>query len=146
MDILTALKKDHDEAKSLLDRIVKSKSGATRAELFAKFKSALTKHSRAEEAMVYERLKPEGETAKNFALEGYVEHEVADRLIADLSRARKKDSEEWTARVTVLKELLEHHIEEEEGDMFSEARKAFEKPEREAMADEFKAAKQKVRA
>lgn len=146
MDILTTLKNEHDEAKSLLEQIIKSSSAERRAELFAEFKTALVKHSRAEEAVVYDRLKPEGGDAKDIALEGYVEHEVADKLIGDLSRSRKKDSDAWTARVKVLKEMLEHHIEEEEDEMFSEARKAFGKAEREEMSEAFESAKKKVRA
>jgi hemerythrin-like domain-containing protein len=67
------------------------------------------------------------EEGKDNALEGAVEHEVVDRLMEDLSRSRSIGSDKWTARCTVLQELLEHHIDEEEGEFFKIARKIFDR-------------------
>ena len=79
------------------------------------------------------------------ALEGAVEHEVVDRLMEDLSRSRSIGSDKWTARCTVLQELLEHHIDEEEGEFFKIARKIFDRETLAKMGMAFMAEKTSLR-
>jgi len=136
MNLLDALKQDHDEVKELLEEILGSDDGKERGELFKKVKTNLTAHSRAEEKVLYRRLL-KSEDGKDEALEGDVEHEVADYLLEGLARARDKASDEWKARCTVLKEALEHHIEEEESETFDTAREMFDEEQLEKMAEEF---------
>jgi len=69
---------------------------------------------------------------------------VVDRLLADLAAARQAEAETWTARCTVLQELLEHHIEEEEGDFFKTARKLFDRAALEKMGKDFAGEKSKM--
>jgi hemerythrin-like domain-containing protein len=57
-------------------------------------------------------------------LEGYQEHHVADVIVLEL-HTLAKDDEKWGAKFKVLKESLEHHIQEEEGEMFPTARGIF---------------------
>jgi hypothetical protein len=76
--------------------------------------------------VVYRRME-KSEEGKGDALEGAVEHEVVDRLMEDLSRSRSTGTDKWTARCTVLQELLEHHVNEEEGEFFKIARKIFDR-------------------
>jgi hemerythrin-like domain-containing protein len=143
MMILNALKADHDEAKSMLTAILATKDGKKRGQLFAEFKTKLTAHSRAEEKAFYHPLE-KTEEGKSEALEGTVEHQIIDRLLADLAAARQPEAETWTARCSVLQELLEHHIEEEEGDFFKTARKLFDRAALEKMGKEFAAEKSKI--
>ena len=143
MTILDALKADHDEVKGLLKTILASKDGKRRGELFEHFKTKLTAHSRAEEKVFYRPLE-KTEKGKTEALEGAVEHDVVDRLLTDLAAARQKEEEKWTARCTVLQELLEHHIEEEEGDFFKTARKLFDRAALDKMGKDFVAEKSKL--
>jgi hemerythrin superfamily protein len=145
MTILNALKADHNEAKGLLKTILASKDGKKRGELFEQFKTKLTAHSRAEEKVFYRPLE-KTEEGKTEALEGAVEHDVVDRLLADLaaSRSRQPEAEKWTARYTVLQELVEHHIEEEERDFFKTARKLFDRAALEKMGKDFAAEKSKL--
>jgi hemerythrin-like domain-containing protein len=84
------------------------------------------------------------EEGKDDALEGAVEHEVVDRLMEDLSRSRSIGSDKWTARCTVLQELLEHHIDEEEGEFFKIARKIFDREGLTKMGTAFTAEKTKL--
>jgi hemerythrin superfamily protein len=142
MTILTALKADHDKVKKLLTTILKTEDATTRSAMFHQFKTELTPHSRAEEKVLYARLEKTKEGKKE-ALEGTVEHEVVDRLVEDLSETRNVESDKWTARCQVLQELLEHHIEEEEGDFFKTARKLFDERALEKMGEEFAAEKKK---
>jgi hemerythrin superfamily protein len=142
MTILTALKDDHDKVKKLLTTILATKDAKKRSVMFQQLKTELIAHSRAEEAILYDRLAKTKE-GKDEALEGAVEHEVVDRLVEDLSGARSVESDKWTARCQVLKELLEHHIEEEEGDFFKTARKLFDRQALDKMGEEFASEKRK---
>ena len=143
MTILNALKADHDDFKSTLKAILGTKNGKKRGDLFAEFKTKLTAHSRAEEKTFYRPLE-KTEEGKDEALEGTVEHEIVDRLLRDLASARQPEAETWTARCTVLQELLEHHIEEEESDFFKSARKLFDQAALEKMGNAFAAEKLKM--
>jgi hemerythrin superfamily protein len=145
MTILKALNADHDEFKSMLKAILATKDGKKRRKLFAQFKSKLTAHSRAEEKTFYGPLETT-EEGKTEALEGAVEHGVVDRLLADLTAARHPEAETWVARCTVLQELLEHHIEDEESDFFKTARKLFNPASLEKMGKAFAAEKLKIEA
>jgi hemerythrin superfamily protein len=121
MTLLKALKADHEKAKALLANTLDAEDGRERKSLFAQFADELTAHSRAEESVLYARLK-KTEEGKDEALERAVEHQVVDRLIEDLKKNSSTQSDEWSARCGVLQELLEHHIEEEEDEMFKIAR------------------------
>ena len=142
MTILDALKGDHDKAKALLKQILDTDDAKSRTDLFKQFKSDMTAHSRAEEKVFYGAMEKSGE-GKDDALEGHVEHEIVDWLMDQLSRSRSKDSDKWTARCTVLKELIEHHVEEEEGEFFKTAKKQFDEAELTKMGKAFMAEKPK---
>jgi hemerythrin-like domain-containing protein len=143
MTLLKTLKADHEKAKAMLRKTLDAEEGKERKSLFAQFAEELTAHSRAEEKILYARLR-KSEEGKDEALEGAVEHEVADRLIDDLKRNSNTQSDEWSARCGVLQELLEHHIEEEEDETFETARKLFDTKALEKMGDEFLAEKAKL--
>ena len=83
--------------------------------------------SRIEEEIFYPALK-EHPNAKDIVLEGYQEHHVVDLLVNELEEMVEND-ERWGAKFKVLKENIEHHIEEEEGEMFAAARKVFSEQE-----------------
>ena len=127
MDALTLLKKDHDEVKKMLkdldatsDRAIK-----TRQDLFARLKFSLTVHEQMEEAVLYPALKEHAET-KEIVLEAYEEHDVVDTILGELEQT-PVDDETWHAKLTVMRENLLHHIEEEEGEMFGQIRGLFDK-------------------
>ena len=63
-----------------------------------------------------------------------------------MARARNKASEQWTAQLTVLKELVNHHVKEEESAGFSCARNEFDREELEKMSGQFQRQKQKLMA
>jgi len=72
--------------------------------------------------------------AKDLVLEGYQEHHVFDVLVDELQDLVEND-ERWGAKFKVLKENIEHHVEEEEGEMFAAARKVFSERELEALGE-----------
>jgi hemerythrin-like domain-containing protein len=127
VDAITLLKDDHDKAKKMLKELEETTERAvkTREQLFTKLKTELTVHEAIEEEIFYPALRQHAE-AKDIVLEAYEEHNVVDMVMGELEQTPFED-ETWIAKFTVMKENLEHHIEEEEGEMFEQARDLFDK-------------------
>ena len=129
MDAITMLKADHDKVKKLLTELESTteRGVKTREELFATIKGELSIHEVIEEEIFYPALKSHPK-AKDIVLEGYQEHHVVDLLMGELESLDVSD-ETWGAKAIVMKENIEHHIEEEEGEMFKQARSVFDRQE-----------------
>ena len=135
MDALTLLKDDHQKMRKLLSELESTteRGVKTREELFARIKGELTVHEIIEEEIFYPALK-EHPKAKDIVLEGYEEHHVVDTVMAELEEL-PVDDETWGAKAKVMQENVEHHMEEEEGEMFKKARQVFDKDELELLGD-----------
>src|SRR6478735_5361745 len=129
VDAITLLKADHDKVKKLLTELetTTERGVKTRTELFATIKGELTVHEIIEEEIFYPELKAHPK-AKDIVLEGFEEHHVVDLLMSELEALPVED-ETWGAKALVMKENIEHHIEEEEGEMFKTARSVFDRAE-----------------
>jgi hemerythrin superfamily protein len=129
MNALTLLKSDHDKVKKLLAELepTTERGIKTRQELFATIKGELTIHEIIEEEIFYPELKSHPK-ARDIVLEGYEEHGVVDTLMGELEDL-PVDDETWGPKAKVMKENIEHHIEEEEGEMFNQARQVFDEAE-----------------
>jgi predicted DNA-binding protein/sulfur carrier protein ThiS len=129
VDAITMLERDHVRVKELLAELetTTERGVKTRGELFATIKGELTVHEIIEEEIFYPELKAHPK-AKDIVLEGYQEHHVVDLLMGELEALDVSD-ETWGAKATVMKENIEHHIEEEEGEMFKSARQVFDRAE-----------------
>jgi hemerythrin HHE cation binding domain-containing protein len=127
MDALSLLKTDHDRMKLLLERgdDTTERARKGRREVLETVRREFQQHERMEEDVFYPALK-EFAKAKDIVLEGYQEHHVVDLLLDELAHLDVAD-ERWGAKWSVLKENVEHHIEEEEGEMFKIARSVFDK-------------------
>jgi hemerythrin-like domain-containing protein len=134
MDAIAMLKADHDKVKKLLEELetTTERGVKTRAELFSTIKGELTIHELIEEEIFYPALKSHPK-AVDIVLEGYEEHHVVDLLMGELEDLDVAD-ESWGAKAVVMKENIEHHIEEEEGQMFPQARQVFDRQELEELA------------
>ena len=139
MNALTLLKDDHDDVKKLLEKADDTTERAikTRAALLHEIGVKLTAHEKIEEEIFYPALK-EHPKAKDIVLEGYQEHHVVDLLMAEL-KSLDEDDETWGAKFAVMKENIEHHIEEEEGEMFTKARAAFSSEELAELGEQMEA-------
>ena len=142
MNALTLLKKDHAKVKGLLSELESTteRGVQTRQRLFAEIKAELTVHETIEEEIFYPELKAHPK-AKDIVLEGYEEHHVVDTLMSELEALDVSD-ETWGAKALVMKENIEHHIEEEEGEMFRQARQVFAKAELDDLGQRMEARKQ----
>ncbi|MBV9170136.1 MAG: hemerythrin domain-containing protein [Chloroflexi bacterium] len=128
MDVLTLLKNDHDEVKRLFKQI-EDAEGAKARELWQQISSRLSLHEELEETLFYPPLRQE-EAAKDLILESYQEHHVMDVLMKEISGLKPSD-EAWQPKIKVLQENTEHHIEEEEGELFPKVRKIWKTDKRE---------------
>ena len=142
MDAITLLKHDHDKVKKLLAELetTTERGVKTRTELFATIKGELMVHETIEEEIFYPELKAHPK-AKDIVLEGFEEHHVVDVLMGELESLDVSD-ETWGAKAIVMKENIEHHIEEEEGEMFKIARRVFEAEELEELGSRMEARKE----
>ena len=133
MDALTLLKEDHDKVKKMLTEGEETTERAekTRTQLFETLKAEMMIHERIEEEIFYPALKSHPK-AKDIVLEAYEEHHVVDEIMGELEATDVTD-ETWAAKFKVMKENIEHHIEEEEGEMFKQARQVFEADELEQL-------------
>jgi hemerythrin superfamily protein len=142
--ILSTLHKDHEEVSALFEEILGTNSATRRAELFNEVKAKLLAHAHAEARVLYKPMEKKGEAeGRRFALEGEVEHGLVEELVGQLSRGRAKDSDQWTAKCKVLKEMVAHHVKEEESTGFKAARQIFNSDELEAMGERFQREKEK---
>jgi iron-sulfur cluster repair protein YtfE (RIC family) len=116
------LETDHRRFEDLLKRGEETTTRAIkgRARLLKMLTAELNVHELIEEQVLYPALESHGQ-ARDIVLEGYQEHHVADVLLKEL-HALAKDDEQWGAKFKVLKESIEHHIQEEERIMFPTAR------------------------
>ena len=144
MDAITILKDDHRRFKKMLEEGEDTTERAvkTRKELLERLAADLKAHEKMEEEIFYPALK-QYEKAKEIVLEGYEEHHVADLILEEL-RTTDVTDERWGAKFSVLKENLEHHIEEEEEDMFKKARTVLDKTELVELGERMQALKQRA--
>lgn len=129
MDALELLIEDHKEAKQMFRKIEKAESPQQAQQMFERLNEALELHEQMEETHLYPPLKEESKT-EELVLEAYEEHHVADLLLEEISALDPSD-EAWKPKVTVLQENIEHHIEEEEGELFPKVRRLWNKQKRE---------------
>jgi hemerythrin-like domain-containing protein len=121
-DAIVLLERDHRRLEALLDQAEKTRArpARRRTDLLDTITLELNVHELIEEKVLYPALKAHPE-AKDIVLEGFQEHHVADLIVAEL-HGMAKDDERWGAKMKVLKESIEHHIDEEESKMFRTAR------------------------
>ena len=116
-DIIKLILVDHEPLKRFVG-ILKDLDTPirTRRRIFEQFAPLLLVHIRSEQESLYTFLKDESKELRIDGLEGEVEHELAERMIEEVKMS--EDADVWSARVKVLAELVEHHLREEESDMF----------------------------
>ncbi len=137
MDAFKLLKTDHQKVAQLFKEI-ESATGSGKAQLFSQLRSELDLHAHVEEKFLYPALENK-EPSREITLEAYEEHKVVKDLLAEL--ATQAINEEWDAKLKVLKENVEHHVEEEEGELFDKAEKVLSDEQIERLGVEMEAEK-----
>ena len=144
MDVLQLLKEDHDKIKKILTHLESTtdRGVKTREEFYTKVRAELQVHEAIEEEILYPALK-EHPKAKDLVLEAYEEHNVVDMVIAEID-ALPYDDETWGAKLTVMRENIEHHIGEEESEMFEQCRSVFDRDELAELGHRMEARKEEL--
>lgn len=128
MDPIKMLKKDHRTVLALFRRFEKlgERAGATKQRIVTKLIAELDLHATIEETILYPAARQWIEDMEDDVLEAYEEHHVVKRTLRELESMRPED-EMFDAKVLVLGEAVEHHIEEEEENLLPQLKKALDR-------------------
>lgn len=138
MDAISLLKADHEKVKALFNK-AEDASESEKLSLFKQIHEELEIHTHIEETILYPKLK-EIEELKDITLEGVEEHHQAKILMREIS-ALSDDSSKLSPKLKVLQEDIEHHVKEEEEEMFPKMQKVFKVKELEDLGAELEAEK-----
>jgi len=127
------LKQQHDEVKALFERFEASEGDSQKLELCEEIADNFAAHGEIEEKIFYPAVYV-GELKEKLQ-EAVEEHLAAKRVVADLLEMEPAD-EQFDPKMKVLKELIEHHVEEEEGELFPLVRKSFAREELETLGEQ----------
>jgi hemerythrin superfamily protein len=144
MQIYECLTKDHDEVKNLLTDLIVlgDDEKKERVRLVGEIRDALIPHSRAEESIFYNSIRALDE--KSGVMHSYAEHAAAEGLLRTL-QVECGLGAGWRTTAKALKEALEHHIEEEETELFAKAHTLFNESEAAMMGLAFEKLKPEIK-
>lgn len=144
MNAIDLLKADHEKVKGILSQLSESTDRALkkRVDLLDKLEMEITIHTQLEEQILYPAFKEAGGKEQDeMYYEAKEEHRTVDSLVLPDLKATDPSTPEFAGRVKVVKELLEHHIEEEETEMFPQAKKLLGKAKLEELGEQMQAMK-----
>jgi hypothetical protein len=134
MNIIELLKEDHRKVEELFAKVEATESEKQHLQLFEKLKTELETHTQIEETLFYPALE-EYEELKDMVLEAFEEHKQVKTLIREIS-ALVEGSEKLDAKLKVMGENVEHHVGEEEDEMFPKVEELIEEQELERLGEE----------
>jgi hemerythrin superfamily protein len=140
MNAIEMLEEQHREVEDLFEELSEAK-GKDKEPLFAQIADSLAIHATIEERHFYPAVKDR--RTEDILLESLEEHLQIKRMLADLLATEVGD-ETFDAKIKVLQEEVEHHVEEEETDLFPKVRKIMSAEELEAIAGEMTATQQEL--
>ena len=140
MDAFQLLKADHQKVAQLFDQL-ESADGKAKLQVFEQIRTELEIHTLIEETYFYPALEKPKQT-HDLTLEAYEEHDVVKNLLRELSGSRNP-TDEWEAQAKVLRENVEHHVEEEENELFPQAEEVLTQDDIEELGDRMAAEKER---
>jgi len=145
-DVRAMLHSDHMALRDLTKELIEAERSTSRKAVIKKLKPLLTAHSRAEEEAVYKALMTlrDSVDSRLAGNEGMVEHNLADIVLGRLAATADASTDMWRAHAKVLHELLEHHIKEEEDELFKDVGEQFSDEQRAAMGIKFATQRNKL--
>ena len=135
--IYSILKKEHKEVKAMFEQILDDKKPSMA--IFNQIMDALKPHMSGEEKYLYLAIKADADPKEENVLivnEGFEEHKWAKMLAAEICKM-DENNEMWIPKVKVLSDMIDHHIEEEEGEVFKAAKKVLSKGQEEEILSKF---------
>jgi hemerythrin superfamily protein len=142
-DAIALLKQDHEKVRGLLETLEKA-TGARRAKLLAQIGQELKVHTTIEEEIFYPAFREAAKKKDDQVMiyEAVQEHHMVDVALPEAGEG--ENNEDLKGKAKVLKELVEHHADEEEDDMFPRARKLFDRAELRALGEQMEARKKEL--
>lgn len=119
MNVFDILKQDHQKVAGIFQQLEPAADDATRQQLFRQLKQELDLHAQVEETILYPALKEASQT-REITVEAYEEHAEVKELLARIEQTPPGESK-WTDLVAELRHNVEHHVDEEESEMFGAA-------------------------
>jgi iron-sulfur cluster repair protein YtfE (RIC family) len=150
MDIFSVLHQDHENVSTIFKKFeaFKGKQGSAQTceYLFKELDTELSLHAQVEEDIVYPVFEEKQET-REIIEESLDEHKEIESLLSDLREMPPDDEnlEEWMSQLEDLQERVEHHVQEEEGQLFPKAKKIISKAEAEQLGENVEATKEELR-
>ena len=145
MDAFELMMNDHRQVSEIFDRF-ESGEASLRRELFPRLKQELDIHAHVEETIFYPALKEHAET-RDLATHAYSEHNEVKRMLEELQAGLGGAGDgAWDAKLAELRQSVEHHVREEEGEMFTRARAALDEGHVEQLGRRMTEAKQQQQA
>ncbi|BAT53838.1 hemerythrin HHE cation binding domain-containing protein [Nostoc sp. NIES-3756] len=140
-DILSLIEAEHRQVEQLFTQIEKAK-GNKIPSYFQEIYKALNLHARTEELAFYPALR-EYEETQEYIEEAEEEHEDVSVLLEEI-KAMKPNDPEFLEKISELKQAVQHHVEEEESEIFDAVRECMSEEQLTALGEEFKKAKAKL--
>lgn len=126
MDIFDMLKQDHKKVKNLCEDVLKENDFSKLKELLKQVESEIQIHTDIEEKFLYPEFKTHNETKIMF-YEATEEHHLVDQLLKRIKELKQDELAQWKALFKIMSENLNLHIEEEEKQLFEQAKKIIDK-------------------
>jgi hemerythrin superfamily protein len=142
MDVLELIKADHRFVESLVSKIENAEDTHKLYDSFNQLYEALNVHTEVEEQVFYPAIRNSIDT-ENLVDEAQKEHNEAKQMLEDVS-SLSPTSAEFKAKIQELKQAIQHHIQEEENEVFSQVRQCMSQEERSQLGSEFEVVKSKL--
>lgn len=142
MDVLELIKTEHRQVEKLFSEIENTDNAKKLQTLFDQLYKELTLHAEVEQLTIYPAMREYEETAE--LLEEAEEEHVEARVMLEEIKPLGPTSSEFKAKISQLKEAVQHHVQEEESEIFSAVRQCMSEEELKQLAQEFKQAKSKL--
>jgi hemerythrin superfamily protein len=142
-ELFETLKQDHQEVKDIFSQLKESSKTSERKALLEKLQQEILPHMTGEEKVIYPAMK-KNEGIREDALEALEEHHAAQLILKELAKM-SPDDERFKAKVSVLMEMVDHHVEEEEDVIFKDIKKQFSSEEAGQLLEGFNKEKEKAR-
>jgi hemerythrin superfamily protein len=148
MEATALLKKDHTTVKALFKKFegAGDRAAQTKQRLFDEIKAELDVHAAVEEEVFYPAMrKVRSKEAQDLVLEAIEEHKVVKTLLAEIEQLTP-DDDEFDAKMKVLQENVEHHADEEEKEMFPQAKEHLSEERRAELGEQMESRKEALKA
>ena len=139
MNVLHILEQDHQRVRELFQQARNANDAGTRKVLFNKIDTELEIHAHIEETVFYPAIE-EYEEFDDLVTDAVVEHQKVKILLGELEDLAA-ETHDFGSKLEKLMDAVEHHVQEEEGDMFPKIRELFDEDELEQLGKELESAK-----